>query len=114
MTERTQQLVELVDELIRIARENECAAHFGRSYACEDLDAARDAVVVELTRLTEEKAVLAATVETMREALELFIGQAVFDPHTQRASVDEFVVSKARAALFSQVGQSTGQGVGRG
>jgi hypothetical protein len=37
--------------------------------------------------------------EAMREALELFTGQAVFDPHTHRASVDEFVVSKARAAL---------------
>lgn len=67
-----------------------------------------------LTEAYDELTRLAATVETMREALELFIGQAVFDPHTHRASVDEFVVSKARAALSREVGQSTGQGVGRG
>lgn len=35
----------------------------------------------------------------LREALELFTGQAVFDPYTRRVSVDEFVFNKAREAL---------------
>lgn len=44
-------------------------------------------------------------VEELIYALELFTAQAVFDPHTHRVSVDEFVLSKAREAL-ARIGRS--------
>lgn len=37
----------------------------------------------------------------VREALELFVSTGVMDEHTHRVTVDEWVLSKARAALSS-------------
>lgn len=97
---------ELVRRLQQLARQQADGTDFhnGRALHAEDtmywkaakrIEADQSSLDTMAGRIEDD----AETIARLREALERFTGQAVFDPHTRRVSVDEFVVEKARAAL---------------